>query len=143
MPQDENAMREIAEAAYSIYLDRMDNKPFPMLLEDYAARIAAGQAYVLDDGNGVQAYMVLVPQDDDAMLLDNIAVRPQCQNSGYGRVLMSWAEYVARDQGKKWIILYTNEAMRENLDWYPRLGYVDYEHKIENGYKRVYFRKRL
>lgn len=142
LPQDESAIREIAESAYSIYLDRMDKKPFPML-EDYAARINAGQAYVLDDGKGIQAFMVLVPQEDDIMLLDNVAVLPQCQNSGYGRALISWAEHIARDLGKKWVVLYTNEAMRENLRWYPRLGYADFEHRTENGYKRVYFRKAL
>ncbi len=64
LPQDEKAIREIAEAAYGIYLERMDKKPAPML-EDYAARIAAGQAYALDDGKCVQAFMVLVPQDGE------------------------------------------------------------------------------
>ncbi len=142
LPQDEKAIREIAEAAYGIYLERMDKKPAPML-EDYAARIAAGQAYALDDGKCVQAFMVLVPQDGETMLLDNIAVRPQCQKSGYGMALMSRAEHIARDASKKWIILYTNEAMRENLAWYPRLGYEDFEHRTENGYRRAYFRKAL
>ncbi len=88
--------------------------------------------------------MVLVPQDGETMLLDNIAVRPQCQKSGYGRALMSWAEHIAGDAGKKWIILYTIEAMRENLAWYPRLGLCeDFEHRTENGYRRAYFRKAL
>lgn len=142
LPQDESSMREIAEAAFSIYLDRMDRKPFPML-DDYAARIEAGQAYILDDGRGIQAYMVLVPGDDDSMLLDNIAVRPKCQKSGYGKTLMAWAEQIARDSGKKRIILYTNEAMRENLPWYAALGYSDFERRLENGYRRIYFCKEL
>ena len=139
---DERAIRDIADSAYAIYLDRMDKKPFPML-DDYALRIADGQAYVLDDSHGVQGYMVLVPQEDDTLLLDNIAVRPESQKAGYGRMLASWAEQIARDLGKKWIVLYTNEVMRENLQWYPRLGYEEFDRREEKGYSRVYFRKKV
>ena len=31
LPQDEKAIREIAEAAYGIYLERMDKKPAPKI----------------------------------------------------------------------------------------------------------------
>jgi hypothetical protein len=37
--------------------------------------------------------------------------------------------------------LYTNALMTENLRYYPRLGYVEYDQRRENGFDRVYFRK--
>jgi hypothetical protein len=33
--------------------------------------------------------------------------------------------------------------MVENLAYYPRLGYVEYDRRREDGFDRVYFRKRL
>ena len=41
------------------------------------------------------------------------------------------------------VTLYTNEAMVENLQLYPRLGYVETGRGVEEGYRRVYFEKRL
>lgn len=141
-PEDAEALREIAESAYSIYLPRMDRKPFPML-DDYAARIAAGHAHVLEDKAGIQGYVVVLPLDDGSMMLDNIAARPDRQKRGYGRALAAHAEKIAREHGASLMRVYTNEAMWENLEWYPRLGYEEYERKVENGYRRVYLRKKL
>lgn len=39
--------------------------------------------------------------------------------------------------------LYTNERMIDNLSIYPRLGYVEVERRLEDGFKRVFFEKRL
>lgn len=142
LPRDEVSIREIAIGAYSVYHDRMDRKPFPML-EDYAARIGAGQAYVLEDGADIQGYIILVSLSHDTLLLDNMGVRPDCQGFGHGRFLVSWAERLGKTTNKKWIVLYTNEAMRENLTWYRRLGYAISGRRVENGYRRIYFRKQL
>lgn len=141
MPDDEAAFRDIAEAAFAKYLERMDRKPFPMM-DDYGAHIKAGNAWVLEDANGIEGYVVLIPQKD-SLMLDTIAVRPQCQGSGYGRALAAFAEKTARNMGLKKITVYTNEAMRENLVWYPALGYSEYDRRVEKGYNRVFFQKYL
>lgn len=80
LPRDKVSISEIAISAYSVYLDRMNREPFPML-EDYAARIGAGQAYVLEDGVGICGYTILVFRSHDTLLLDNMGVRPECQSS--------------------------------------------------------------
>ncbi len=41
------------------------------------------------------------------------------------------------------VSLYTNEAMVENLRLYPRLGFVETGRRVEDGYRRVFFRKSL
>ena len=139
---DQAAIENIAQAAYALYVPRMDRKPFPML-DDYGAHIAGGAAYVLEDDGGVRGYIILLPADDGALLLDNVAIDPSAQKCGYGRKLLDFAEDVARERGLGRIILYTNEAMRENLAWYPKMGYAVTGHVEEKGYKRVYFEKKI
>ena len=139
---DQAAIEKIAQEAYALYVPRMDKKPFPML-DDYAAHIEAGAAFVLEDGDGIRGYIILLPAGDGALLLDNVAIDPSAQKCGYGRKLLDFAEAVARERGLDRIILYTNEAMRENLVWYPKMGYAVTGHVAEKGYKRIYFEKKV
>jgi hypothetical protein len=37
--------------------------------------------------------------------------------------------------------LYTNEAMTENLSFYPRHGYRETGRAVQDGFRRVYFSK--
>ncbi len=37
--------------------------------------------------------------------------------------------------------LYTNEAMAENLTYYPRHGYRETHRATQDGYRRVFFTK--
>jgi ribosomal protein S18 acetylase RimI-like enzyme len=39
--------------------------------------------------------------------------------------------------------LYTNEVMVENLAFYQRLGFVEVERRMDEGYRRVFLRKSL
>lgn len=140
-PPDRDAIQEIADNAYAIYLPRMDRKPFPML-DDYAAHIAAGRVYILENAGGIVAYMVLI-EEDGRIWLDTIGIMPDSQGKGYGRALVNQAENLARQKGYKRINLYTNEAMRENLTLYPHLGYKETHRAVQNGYHRVFFEKNL
>ena len=77
------------------------------------------------------------------MLLDNIAVDPAAQGAGLGRRMLAFAEGTARAAGFGAMRLYTNEAMVENVGLYARLGWVETHRGEENGFRRVYFTKRL
>jgi hypothetical protein len=48
-----------------------------------------------------------------------------------------------RREGLSEIRLYTNEAMTENLAYYPRNGYTETQRAQQDGFSRVYFRKCL
>lgn len=139
---DRQAIERIAEAAYAMYLDRMDIKPFPML-DDYAEHIRNGHAYVLTDEQGVQGYVILMDEAPHSLLLDNIAVHPSSQGTGYGQCLARFAEEEGRKRGHSRICLYTNEVMAENLAWYARLGYSVTRRAVEKGYRRVYMAKKI
>jgi ribosomal protein S18 acetylase RimI-like enzyme len=138
---DEPEIRACAEQAYARYVPSMGQKPAPMLA-DYAAQIAAGDAYVAtDDQEGVQGFIVFYVEDGHIML-ENVAVLPSAAGHGVGKSLIGFCEAAARQRGMN-VRLYTNEKMTENLSIYPRLGYVEVGRRTENGFNRVYFEKTL
>ncbi|MBP5858320.1 GNAT family N-acetyltransferase [Marivibrio halodurans] len=147
LAEDLTAVRALAEGAYALYLPRMDRRPAPMDA-DYAAVIREGRMDVLSDGgdsgrNGtVRGFIVHFARDGD-WFVETIAVDPARQGLGYGHRLMAHAEARARAAGRTVIALYTNAAMTENLTYYPRLGYRESARRVEDGFARVYFEKRL
>ncbi len=139
--RDPPAVEEIVRAAYAPFVPRIGREPGPML-DDYTALIGQRHVHVLCEGDLIRGVLVLVPEDH-AMLLDNVAVRPEEQGRGFGRALIAFAEKAARERGLRTIRLYTNEAMTENIALYERLGFVETHRGEERGFKRVYMTKVL
>ena len=81
--------------------------------------------------------------DGDDLFLENVAVLPECSGKGIGKALIQYVEHQARTQKLSGVRLYTNEAMSENLSMYPRLGYVETDRRVQDGFRRVFFRKSL
>jgi ribosomal protein S18 acetylase RimI-like enzyme len=109
---------------------------------DYAALVAAGETWVgIVDGR--IAGVVVIRVDEEALFVENVAVDPARQGRGHGRALITFAEGRARELGLEALVLYTNEVMTENLALYPRLGFVETGRRVEDGYRRVFFRKRV
>ncbi len=134
-------VEEIVRTAYAHYVPRIGREPGPML-DDYGALIAEGRVQVAEREGIVQGVLVLIPQDD-AMLLDNVAVAPVAKGSGLGRSLLMFAERAARAAGYALIRLYTHETMTENIGLYSRIGYSETHRTDEKGFRRVYMVKRL
>jgi GNAT superfamily N-acetyltransferase len=140
-PDEAPALRDLVRAAYAKCVSRLGREPAPML-DDYAARIEAGQAWVLEEGGALVGALILA-DEPDALLLYNIAVAPAAQGAGVGRRLISFTEAEARRRGHALLRLYTNEKMVENVAMYPRLGFTETHRGSEAGHRRVYFAKRL
>jgi ribosomal protein S18 acetylase RimI-like enzyme len=85
---------------------------------------------------------ILIPQPG-YLSLENVAVLPAAQGRGIGARLMALAEEQALRLGLSEIRLYTNETMTENLAYYPRHGYTETHRAEQDGFRRVFFRKRL
>jgi ribosomal protein S18 acetylase RimI-like enzyme len=138
---DVEPVRAVVDAAYGHYIARIGKPPGPML-DDYARRIADRQTWVLEDGGRIVGILVL-EQGSSGLLLDNIAVLPDCQSKGIGRALIEFAETEARRRAFPEIHLYTHALMIENIALYRRLGFVETDRRSEKGYERVYMTKRL
>jgi GNAT superfamily N-acetyltransferase len=133
------AIRAVIDAAYARYLPRMDKPPAPMH-RDYGPSVEAGTTWVT--GSPVTAVLTLYPRDDH-LYVENVAVDPGAQGRGLGRALMEFAEQEAARRRLRRMALVTHEAMTENQAIYARLGYVETERRVEDGYRRIYMEKPL
>lgn len=135
------AIKSIVNAAYTKYLPRIGRPPAPMLA-DYDELLSTQQVYVLKAGTRVVGSIILSRgEDSDSIKVNNLVVDPVAQGRGYGRLLMSHAESLARQQGLAAITLFTNLKMYENIALYGKLGLVETGRRTEDSYERVYFRK--
>ncbi len=140
-PDDVSLLAELARVAYAPYVDRMGAEPAPMSA-DYAALVAAREVWVAERDGAVVGLLVLRLAADH-LLLDNVAVSRDVRGTGLGGQLLAFACAHAREHGRTEIRLYTNEAMTENIAYYPRHGFVETHRAVEHGYRRVFFAKHL
>lgn len=136
---DVPAIARIVDAAYAPYVARIGRKPAPML-DDHAARVRDGQAFVFV-ANGEVAGVAVLLDEADHLLLDNIAVDSAHRGTGIGRALLQFTEAEAARRGHAEVRLYTNEAMVENIALYARIGYRETGRGGQSGYRRVFFAK--
>lgn len=127
-------VRDVVLAAYQNYVPVIGRPPAPML-DDYAARIAAGQVWVMDDAGALAGVLVL-EDGPDCFLLENIAVRPDRQGMGCGRILLDFTEAEAARRGWNAVTLYTNAPMVKNIAIYAGRGYVEREWRTEKGFEK-------
>jgi ribosomal protein S18 acetylase RimI-like enzyme len=139
--QEAGAVTMLVREAYAKYVGRIGREPAPMLV-DYEAAIMARETWVLVEGDETSGVLVMRP-DNDHLFVETVAVRPDRQGSGLGRRLMAFVEEAARDRGLREIQLYTNEKMEENLPFYRSLGFEETGRRFDEGYRRVFMKKRL
>jgi ribosomal protein S18 acetylase RimI-like enzyme len=134
-------LTDLVHAAYGHYVERIGRPPGPMT-EDYAEIVRSHEVTVAEEGGEVVGLIVL-GQDDEGFVVDNVAVHPSHQGTGVGRALLEHAEVAARRAGFDSIHLFTHELMAENLSLYARIGYVEYDRRVDGWARRVYLRKQL
>ncbi|ALO07336.1 Acetyltransferase [Streptomyces venezuelae] len=139
VPSDVPAVKAVTDAAFHHYIDRIGLVPAPMEY-DHAANVAAGRVFVV--GDPVTGLVVVIPEADH-LYLDEIAVHPDAQGTGLGRVLMEWVEARARQLGLPEVRLLTNAMMWENQKLYERYGYEVVERRADGPYDRIHYRKVL
>jgi len=141
LPGDVQGVAGCIKAAFSPYIERIGKPPAPMLL-DFPEMIAAGNVWIAEIASRVVG--VLVQYETEAgFYIDTVAALPELQGTGVGRALLLFAESEATRRGYDSLYLCTNVKMIENQALYPRIGYVEYERKIDQGYDRIFYRKQL
>ena len=134
-------MAELVEAAYGHYVQRIGGPPRPMT-DDYA-EVIRDRRVTVAEAHGAIVGVIVLAVTDEGFLVDNVAVDPSHQGSGVGRALLERAEVAARRAGFDSIYLYTHERMTENLALYTRIGYVEYDRRLQGEHCLVYLRKKL
>lgn len=138
---DEASILALIRASYAKYVPRIGREPAPMT-GDYAAEIAAGNCWVLERDDELAGALVMRAKDG-GWFVDTVGVAPAMQGKGVGKALMQFAEGEAGRRGFNAIRLYTNARMTENMPFYLGLGYAITGRRMEDGFDRVFFEKRL
>lgn len=147
VPSDADDIKKIVIAAYSKYVPRMGGQEPAPMTANYHTIIASHsqEVFVLrrQQDCKVVGSILLSDPGDDCIKINNLVVDEAAQGRGYGKLLMGFAERVACERRREALTLFTNEKMTENILLYPKMGFVEVERKVEDGYSRVYFRKTL
>ena len=142
-PADVDAVASIVNRAYSMYLARMDREPAPME-DDYGALVAQGRVSVaVDDGDDRIVGALVNWVVDGDMYVDNVAVDPDSHGQGVGNLLLEHAVGEGAASGCHRVWLYTNAVMTENTGYYERRGFLQYDRRIDDGYDRIFFERRV
>lgn len=141
-PAEAAALHALTRSAYARWVPVIGREPAPMS-DDHAARIAAGQAFVLEAPDGRTLGLAVLEDEPDSLMLYNVAIAPEEQGKGLGRILIAFAEQEARRRGHSRLRLYTNAAMEANIRLYERLGFVRTNQMTEGAFHRIYMEKRL
>jgi len=135
VPGEAAAIQALVRQAYAPWVAIVGREPRPMQ-DDYAARIAAGQAWVLDE-DGLAAVTIL-ENAPDHLMIENVAVAPGRQGRGLGRRMIAHAATLARAAGCSELRLYTNALMRDNIALYEHLGFHETHRDASSNFNRVY-----
>jgi len=139
--EDASSIAACVNEAYAPWVARIGRRPWPML-QDYAAVVQQEQVTVAEADGQIVGVLVL-SSTSSGLLIENVAVARAWQGQGIGHTLLLHAEHEARRLGQETIYLYTNELMMENIALYARIGYVEYERRQEQDFRRVFMRKSL
>ncbi len=138
---DAAAIKACIDASYRHYVERIGRLPGPMT-DDYAEIVRTRKVTVAESGGAIVGVLVL-DVTDDGFLLETVGVDPANRGKGLGRILLELSESEARKAGFGSIYLYTHQLMTENQALYSKIGYVEYDRRVDDGLPRVYMRKPL
>jgi GNAT superfamily N-acetyltransferase len=141
VPSDAARIRDLTRAAYSKWVALIGREPLPMQA-DYERAVAEHTIDLLLV-DGVLAGLIETILRPDHLWIENVAVAPERQGRGYGRLLLAHAEKRALEAGRFEIRLQTNQAFAANLELYARRGYAIDQTEPFRGGTIVHMSKRI
>ena len=122
LSEDAARIRDLTRAAYAKWVALIGREPLPMQA-DYRRAVAEHTIDLLIDG-GALAGLIETILRPDHLWIENVAVAPERQGRGFGRLLLAHAEKRAAEAEQFEIRLQTNQAFGANLALYAKLGYA-------------------
>jgi GNAT superfamily N-acetyltransferase len=130
--EDAPRIRDLTRAAYAKWVALIGREPLPMQA-DYQRAVAEHTIDLLVD-DGALVGLVETILRPDHLWIENVAVAPEQQGRGYGRLLLARAEKLAVEAERFEIRLKTNQAFAANLALYAKLAYtIDYTEPFRGG----------
>ena len=138
---DADRVRTLTRASYAKWIPVIGREPLPMVA-DYERAVRDHIVDLMFVGTEL-AGLVETVNEGDHLLIENVAIGPAFQRKGYGGLLVTHAEQVARSLQLRELRLYTNAQFAGNVDFYRRHGFaVDREEPFKGGIT-VYMSKRV
>ncbi|HWR19442.1 MAG TPA: GNAT family N-acetyltransferase [Clostridia bacterium] len=100
------------------------------MIDKYLER---GEMFILDD-NGIKAECIVTKETDGIYEIKNIAVKPDCQRKGYGKILVDFLFSYYADC--KTMLVGTGDC-QSTLDFYHQCGFT-HSHRIKNFFTDNY-----
>lgn len=142
LPSDIDDVRRITNAAYAKWIPVIGRKPKPMVA-DHANAIAA-HAVDLFWRDGTIMGLIEIIDMPGHLLIENLAIDPDCQSAGIGGALLAHAESVAASSAKAEVRLYTNAAFASNILFYEKRGYqISAREPLPDGGAMAHMAKRV
>lgn len=141
LPKDVRKIEAVIQNAYGKYVERIGKSPAPMTA-DYGRLIAIGDVWVLER-EGALAGLVVLKSAADYLMVGTLAVSTAYQGQGLGSKLLAHAQAQAWERGFTEMRLFTNELMHENLVLYRRVRWPEYDRAEQDGFRRVFMKKKV
>ena len=141
VPEDAAEIRSLTRAAYAKWVPLIGREPLPMQA-DYERAVAEHtiDLLIVDRALAGLVEMILRP---DHLWIENLAIAPDQQGRGFGRLLLDHVERRALQSRRTQIRLLTNQAFAANLELYTKRGYcVDRVEPFRGG-STVHMSKRI
>jgi ribosomal protein S18 acetylase RimI-like enzyme len=138
---DAARIRALTRAAYAKWVAVIGREPLPMQA-DYERALREHAIDLLMVG-GALAGLIETIVHPDHLWIENVAVAPERQGRGYGRLLLAHAERRAAEAKRVEIRLQTNEAFAANLALYAKVGYAIDRIEPFRGGMTVHMSKRI
>lgn len=141
MPEDAMAVRDLVRAAYAKWVPLLGREPMPMKA-DYERAVREHRIDLLLVGGEMRGLIETMLREDH-LWIENVAVLPEAQGAGLGRLLLAHAERLAADAGLTELRLLTSSAFAANVALYEKIGYRTDRLEPFMGGTTVYMSKRV
>ncbi len=138
---DAEAIRSLTRAAYAKWVALIGREPLPMQA-DYERAVAEHTIDLLIVDGALVGLLETILRPDH-LGIENVAVAPEQQGRGFGRLLLDQAERRAVQAQRPEIRLMTNQAFAANLALYAKRGYSTDRTESFRGGTTVHMSKRI